>query len=227
MYREEIVLLQKENSPAPTAEPAPAEEQADLPAQESIAEPAPEPQSHPQNIPAPAQNKPAPKDDELRRAVRKLWSQPRQEESEQKSEEDKAKSLIVEKPNYDFIEQLTPEEEEKVYKIEKDKPKPKSSSFGKKLRAALFALIVSVCGVWGIVNIVEITNLESQIAATSTEYNLSLEKYLWYLSQLDQASAKNDLFDTYPSTLQAPSSIEKQSNWFDRLCNFIARLFGG
>ncbi len=136
-------------------------------------------------------------------------------------------SSVIEKPNYDFIETLSPEEEKKIYKIEKEEAKSKPRTFGKKLRAALFSLVVAVCGVWGIVNVVSITNLESEIAAVNEVYQLNLINYLSKLGTLDTASNYNDLFETYPVTPSNPSQISPSSNWFDRICNFIAGLFGG
>ena len=136
-------------------------------------------------------------------------------------------SSIIEKPNYDFIEELSPEEEKKVYKIEKEQAKSKPNTFGKKLRAALFSLVVAVCGIWGIVNVVSITNLEAEIAAVNEVYQLNLVNYLSKLGTLDTASNYNDLFETYPVTPNPPSQVAQSSNWFDRFCNFIGGLFGG
>ncbi len=139
----------------------------------------------------------------------------------------KQTSSIIEKPNYDFIESLSPEEEKKVYKIEKEKPEPKSNTLGKRLRAVIFSLVVAVCGVWGIVNVVSISNLESEIAAVNEVYQLNLINYLSKLGTLDSASNYNDLFETYPVKPSTPSQVATASNWFDRICNFIAGLFGG
>ena len=134
---------------------------------------------------------------------------------------------IIEKPNYDFIESLTPDEEKKIYKIEKEQEKAKPNTFGKRLRAILFSLVVAVCGIWGIANVVSITNLESEITAVNEVYQLNLINYLSKLGTLDSASNYNDLFETHPVKPNSPSQIASSSNWFDRICNFIAGLFGG
>ncbi len=136
-------------------------------------------------------------------------------------------SSVIEKPNYDFIEELTPEEEQKVYKIEKEKVQEKPKMFGKRLRLALFSLVFAVCSIWGITNIISISNLQSEISAVNEVYQLNLANYLSKLGTLDTASNYNELFPTYPEAQNPPASVEKTSNWFDRICDFIAGIFGG
>lgn len=140
-------------------------------------------------------------------------------------------SSIVEKPNYDFIEPLTSEEAEKIYKIEKqEKAEGKSSKFGKRLRIALFSLVMAVCGIWGIANIVNINTVKAELDSLSNiYYNINLPSYLRNLTQLDAVNQDNmeNLFQTIPEEAQPPTQIEAKSNWFDRLCEFLAGLFGG
>lgn len=134
---------------------------------------------------------------------------------------------VVEKPNYDFMETLTPEEEKVVYHIGKETSAKKPTSFGKRLRVALFSLVLMVGSVWGLVNVVTITNLQADISIASELYQLNLANYLAKLGTLDSASSYDELFETYPVEPEIPTQIAKSSNWFDRLCNFIAGLFGG
>lgn len=134
---------------------------------------------------------------------------------------------IIEKPNYDFIEELTPEEQQKVYKVTREQQEAKPNKFSKRLRIALFGLVSTVCLIIGIVNVVEITNLQGQIGSATQEYQLNLANYLTKLGTLDTASSYNELFETTPSQPLPPSSMPKLSNWFDRICNFIAGIFGG
>ena len=141
----------------------------------------------------------------------------------QKQEEIVAKenSSVIEKPNYDFIEPLSQEQEEKIFVVEKQKePKKKFSPVLKKIKIAIFILLVGVLGSWTIYNAVELSNVV-------TEYNLKLDQYLLKLGTLDSASSMNDLFPTYPEEKNPASGIEKESNWFDRFCNFIGGIFGG
>ncbi len=130
-------------------------------------------------------------------------------------------SSVIETPNYDFIEPLSEQQEQKIFKIRKEnKEKSKASPLLKKLKIIVFSLLFAVLGSWTVYNAVELSNVV-------TEYNLKLDQYLIKLGTLDSASGMNDLFPTYPEEENEASSIGKKSNWFDRLCNFIAGIFGG
>ena len=142
-------------------------------------------------------------------------------------EQTKESSQIIEKPNYDFIESLSAEEEAKVYKLEKEKAKPQPKKRLKKLRTALFSLVIAVCSIWGIYNVATITTLNNSIASLTATYELNLANYLFKLGTLDAASNYNDLFETYSVEQVPPAQVAKSSNWFDRICNFIAGIFGG
>ena len=140
-------------------------------------------------------------------------------------------SLVIEKPNYDFIETLTEDQRKKIFKIERNNEesqqevKPKKNRFKMIMLSILFAIF----GVWGIVNITTLDSLSGQIAEVTTQYNMNLVSYLNNLHNLDATNAENmeNLFETIPVESQKPNTIEEQSNWFDRFCNFIAGLFGG
>ena len=130
-------------------------------------------------------------------------------------------SSVIETPNYDFIQPLSEEQEEKIFKIKKEeKPKKSPSPFLKKLKIIVFTLMIAVFGSWTVYNAVELSTVV-------TEYNLKLDQYLLKLATLDSASGMNDLFPTYPEEENTASSIAEKSNWFDRFCNFIAGIFGG
>lgn len=136
-------------------------------------------------------------------------------------------SSTIDSPNYDFIEELTPQEAEKVYKLEREKSEAKPKNVFKKLRLALFSLIAGVCLVWGIVNTVQIAQLQDQINLANQEYQLKLGQYLSKLATLDSVSSYNELFETTPEEMLPPASMPEKSNWFDRFCNFITGIFGG
>lgn len=129
---------------------------------------------------------------------------------------DSSLSTVIEKPNYDFIEPLSESQQKKIFKVERAKRKKATSPLLKKISIAVFVLLVGVLGSWTIYNAVEIS-----------QYNLRLDTYLMKLGTMDSASSMNDMFETYPVENKGASSIEEQSNWFDRFCNFIARFFGG
>ena len=133
---------------------------------------------------------------------------------------EKKTTSVVETPNYDFIEPLNEEQEKKIFKIEHSEKKKAVSPLLKRLKIIAFALIFGVLGAWTIYNGVNLSQI-------SNEYNLKLEQYLFKLGTLDSASGANDLFPTYPEEENSASSVAPKSNWFDRLCNFIAGIFGG
>lgn len=153
----------------------------------------------------------------------------KQEEVVQMSEN--IESSIIEKPNYDFIEELSEEQRAKVFKIEKgaeladSKPKSHRNLF----KTIIFSVLFAIFGIWGIVNVSTIDTVGSQIAEVTTEYNTNLIKYLNNLHNLDATNSNNmeNLFETIPNEEGSPNTIETQSNLFDRICDFIAGLFGG
>ncbi len=133
----------------------------------------------------------------------------------------KESASIIETPNYDLIEPISEELQEKIFKVEKQpQAKKRSNPLLKKIKIGIFILLVGVLGSWTIYNAVELSNIV-------TEYNLKLDQYLLKLGTLDSASNMNDLFPTYPEGNGVPAGIDKKSNWFDRFCNFIAGIFGG
>ena len=113
-------------------------------------------------------------------------------------------------------------------KIEKEEvPKPKVN-FGRLKKIAL-SLLFAIFGVWGIVNIASLDNLNAGLAKTEAIYQLNLASYAKNLATLDAASAENmeNLLPTIPDQKGEATDIGAQSNWFDRFCNFLAGLFGG
>ena len=138
-------------------------------------------------------------------------------------------SSIIEKPNYDFIETLTPEQREKIFKEDAEEveaePKPKAKRF----KLILVSILFAIFGVWGITNIATLDSLSSELAGITTEYNMNLISYLNNLHNLDATNSQNmeNLFETIPHDQLPPNLIIEKTNWFDRFCNFIAGLFGG
>lgn len=141
-----------------------------------------------------------------------------------------SKSSIIETPNYDFIETLSDEQREKIFKIdynveEKSEAKPKTSKF----KIIMFSILFAIFGVWGVVNIAELDSLSSSISDITSEYNMNLLSYLNNLHNIDATNSQNmeNLFETIPKDELPPNTISEQSNWFDRFCDFIGGLFGG
>lgn len=151
-------------------------------------------------------------------------------EIDQKEETEPKSSIIIEKPNYDFIEPLSEAESQKIFKISrKEKSQQKNKSFGKKLRIALFSIILGTCGVWGITNTILINKYQAELNFVTQEYIVNLPKYLQNLANLDAVNKNNmeNLFPLIPEEEVKPTTIVKQTNWFDRICEFLVGLFGG
>lgn len=134
---------------------------------------------------------------------------------------------VIDKPNFDMLETLNEEEKTKVFKIERQEevpqPKPKRNRFKYIMLAILFAIF----GTWGIVNISRIDTLSKGVAEVSTQYSVNLPKYLLKLKKLDATSTQNmqNLLETIPEAGEGATQIKVQSNWFDRVCDFISKLF--
>lgn len=139
-------------------------------------------------------------------------------------------SLIIETPNYDMIETLSPEQRKKIFKIEENvKSGSEAKAKPNRFKIIMFSIMFAIFGIWGIVNIATLDNISSSISEITAEYNMNLASYLNNLHTLDGTSAENmeNLFETIPKDDFPPNSIGEQSNWFDRFCNFISGLFGG
>lgn len=151
----------------------------------------------------------------------------KEEEAEVAKIESKV-SQVIEKPNYDLIETLPEEQHEKIFKVEKEEEKKAQVKFGK-LKWIVLSVLLAIFGVWGIVNISTLDSLSSQVASVESTYSLNLIKYTNKLIALDGASAENmeNLLPTIPDQQTEGSEIGQQTNWFDRVCNFIGGLFGG
>lgn len=137
-------------------------------------------------------------------------------------------SSVIESPNYDFIETLSPEQRQKIFKEEvkeEESVKAKPNRF----KLIIFSILFAIFGIWGIVNIATLDNLSSQISNLSYEYDMNLIRYLNNLYQIDITNSDNmqNLFETIPKEDLPATSMGEQSNWFDRFCNFISGLFGG
>lgn len=148
--------------------------------------------------------------------------------AEQKSSADN--SLIIETPNYDMIETLSPEQRKKIFKIEENvKTESEAKAKPNRFKIIMFSILFAIFGIWGIVNIAMLDNISSSLSEITAEYNMNLASYLNNLHTLDGTSAENmeNLFETIPKDDFPPNSIGEQSNWFDRFCNFISGLFGG
>ena len=91
------------------------------------------------------------------------------------------------------------------------------------------SILFAIFSVWGAVNVASINNVTSQIAEVTSQYELNLFNYLKNLYTLDASNSENmkNLFEIIPEEENTPNTIEKESNWFDKICNFLGGLLGG
>ena len=130
----------------------------------------------------------------------------------QVKEEKTVKKLIIEKPNYDFIAKSN----------KKEKPRRKG-----KLKTIVLACALAICSVLCVSGAVMCDQLNDNYLELQDTYDLNLRTYLSNINKLNITNQGLEFLETYPEELNAPSDIGKTSNWFDRLANFIAGLFGG
>ena len=130
----------------------------------------------------------------------------------QVKEEKTVKKLIIEKPNYDFIAKSN----------KKEKLKRKG-----KLKTIVLACALAICSVLCVSGAVMCDQLNDNYLELQDTYDLNLRTYLSNINKLNITNQGLEFLETYPEELNAPSDIGKTSNWFDRLANFIAGLFGG
>lgn len=135
-------------------------------------------------------------------------------------EEKQVSQNIIEKPNYDLIE-----ENKKLVRLKTRKTEKKKSN--KKLASIAIVCGLAVSALISITNCVIIENMNANYVQIEETYKLNLSKYLKNINNLDQAQNGMELIETYPEDLLDAGDTGKKSNWFDRLCNFIGGIFGG
>ena len=140
------------------------------------------------------------------------------EEKQEKAQDVNEK--VIEKPNYDLIE-----ENKKIVKLRK---KAKTKSINKKKLAGIaLACTLGVSAIVCVTNVVIIDNLNSSFVQIDETYNLNLAQYLKNLYNLDTTKKGMDIIETYPEEKNEAGDLGQHSNWFDKICSFIAGLFGG
>lgn len=152
------------------------------------------------------------------------------EDSEKQTEVKNSSSTIV-TPNFDFMETLSEQQHQQIFKEENVIDQEQSLEKKRKwsFKSIIFAILFAIFGIWGIVNISTIDSLNSQIEVANEIYNVNLANYLKNLTALDTTNQENmeNLFEVIPTETLPPTTIGQSSNWFDRFCNFLAGLFGG
>lgn len=157
--------------------------------------------------------------------------------------EDDIVSEIEQEPEFEIEQQTELEgdiaEEEKRLQRKKvvyENQKKPSLKLRLKLAICAFALVLTCLGGWAIYNAVEIKTLTGEAQAKNAEYNINVMKVIKTTSKLDDLTNPNsitnldelesaNIVQIIPKEKASPKTIEKQSNWFDRLCNWLSNLF--
>ncbi len=145
-----------------------------------------------------------------------------QQKTQEEVTEEKQQSVqnIIEKPNYDLIE-----ENKKVIKLKQKSVTKKKPS--KKFASVALACALGAGAIIAVTNCVIIDNMNASYIQIDETYKLNLSKYLKNINKIDKAQQGMEFIETYPEELLDAGDTGKKSNWFDRICNFIAGLFGG
>ena len=121
--------------------------------------------------------------------------------------------------------------------------KTKSYKFRFRLLTGVFCCLIAILTGWVIGNSIEIANTSSQIAsqvAQGKEYEANVVKYMYKISNIEnktQGTPPNpedgnllpieEVITITPQALEEPTEYEHESNWFDKICNWLRNLFGG
>jgi len=142
------------------------------------------------------------------------------ESEEVEKEEEQVCQNIIEKPNYDLIE-----ENKKVVKLQsKKKSKAKSK---KKFAGLAIACALGAGAIICVTNAVIIDNMSSGFVQLEEVYKMNLMKYLKNIADLDTTKKSMEIIETYPDEVLNAGEVGNSTNWFDRFCNFIGGIFGG
>ena len=145
------------------------------------------------------------------------------EEVSKEETQEKGMSIAttIEKPNYDLIDT-----DRKVVRLHKKERETRSKKSKKHVGLAL-SVGLAISGIICVTNAVLIDQLSSNFVQIEQSYNINLATYLKNIANLDSAKKGMEFLETYPEEILPPGDAGEKSNWFDRLCNFIAGLFGG
>lgn len=157
--------------------------------------------------------------------------------------EDDIVNEIEQEPEFEIEQQTEYEhdlaQEEKRLQRKKvvyENQKKPSLKLRLKLAICAIALVLTCLGGWAIYNAVEIKTLTGEAQAKNAEYNINVMKVIRTTSKLDDLTNPNSITNLdelesanvvqiIPKEKASPKTIEKQSNWFDRLCNWLSNLF--
>lgn len=134
-------------------------------------------------------------------------------------------SKVIEKPNFDKIDELPQEKRSKIFKLKRTERT--STKTNKKLKVALLGLAFCILVAFCITTTINIVKVNSRLEGLQNSYNASLSDLIQKIYSTETGNRSLNLFETFPEEDLTASSIYESSNWFDRFCNFLTGLFGG
>lgn len=146
----------------------------------------------------------------------------KEETREEKPQKEKAVSQnIIEKPNYDLIQ-----ENKKIVRLKKRQKEKKSPN--KKKLSLILSITLGIASIICVSNIIAIDQMSSDLAGLEYElYEVNLPKYLNDIANLDTTKKGMDFIETYPEEVYDAGEEGQKTNWFDKVCDFLSGLFGG
>ncbi len=111
------------------------------------------------------------------------------------------------------------------------------------LLTSVFCCLLAILGGWVIGNTIEIASTNSQIVSEVSkgeEYQVNIIEYLTKIGKLDDNVNQtppnpedgsllpiDEIIPITPQPLEDTTAYEQESNWFDKICNWLKNLFGG
>ncbi len=169
------------------------------------------------------------KDVEVEKKLEKANELKKASQADEQTNEVKTQNIVVQTPNYDLIPELPPEKKKRVLHLsqqvakEQPKQKPKTSLWKKLVAGGVIALTIGL----GVSGAVELSSAVASYNAAQSEYSVNVANLIKNIASVDSGNKASELIETYPKELESPQAIKKDSNWFDRFCNFLSGLFGG
>lgn len=158
----------------------------------------------------------------------KIQSKKEKEHLKDLFDDKKERKDIIETPNYDKIEELSPEKRKRIFKIKKDKEEEKKKfKINSKLKLIIVGIAICVLSAFCITTSIEISNTSQNLQQIESQYDASLGSLIQKINSTEAGNKALDLFETFPEEDLSANSFYQSSNWFDRLCNFLSNLFGG
>ena len=170
-----------------------------------------------------------------------------QQQEEQVSQEEQTNQDVEEQVESLYNSSLSVEAQgedeisESISSVTNDKAKGYKFRF--RLLTGVFCCLVAILTGWIVSNSIQIASTSSQVAtevAKSNEYSANVLEYMRKIDSIErktQGTPPNpedgnllpveEVITITPQALDEPTEYEHESNWFDKICNWLRNLFGG